>query len=175
MLKTVKVLLTSLMLLSLYGCAASAPRLAAPTTIVAPQPIEDSTGAFVSPFTSDDVVAEWVAKAMNAKAGSAVGGYVGAKAGQKAMENIPFIGGWLGQKAGSAAGRAVALKAVGGMEFIKETSDLSFNTADELAVFMYAKHSTHPKYAKVLSATQEIYPEMKLGYYKAIQRASRAR
>ncbi|MDB6114799.1 MAG: hypothetical protein JWQ62_1744, partial [Lacunisphaera sp.] len=75
-----------------------APAFPTASAVVAPKPIEGNTGKYMSPFTSDGVVAEWVDKAVKAKMGSAVGGAIGAYAGQKAMENIPFIGGMLGQK-----------------------------------------------------------------------------
>ena len=116
-------------------------------------------------------MAEWVDKAVKAKMGSAVGGAIGAYAGQKAMENIPFIGGFLGQKVGESMGREIAVKASGGWEAIKASSDLSFNTVDELSVWMYATHSTNEHYQEVLNATWEIYPEMKQRYFPAIQAA----
>ena len=50
-------------------------------------------------------------------------------------------------------------------------TDISFNTVDELSVWMYAKYSTNEHYAEVLKATQEIYPEMKQRYFAAIQAA----
>ena len=142
--------------------------------IAAPAPIEGNEGKYMSPYTTDGVVAEWVDKAMKAKMGSAIGGAIGAYAGQKAMEQIPFLGGFLGQKAGEAMGREIAVKASGGWEYIKSTSDLSFNTVEELSVWMYATHSENEHYAEVLAAVQEIYPEMKQRYYAAIQNAPRA-
>ena len=157
----------------LSGCAGgmAAPAFPTATAVSAPKPIEGNTGKYMSPYTSDGVVAEWVDKAVKAKMGSAVGGAIGAYAGQKAMENIPFIGGLLGQKVGESMGREIAVKASGGWEAIKSTSDLSFNTVDELSIWMYATHSTNEHYAEVLAATQEIYPEMKQRYYAAIQSA----
>jgi hypothetical protein len=157
------------------GCATGvAARPAAPvaSAITPPDGIPDNSGKYLAPYTSDGVVCEWVDKAVKAKMGSAVGGALGAYAGQKAMENIPFIGGMLGQKVGSAMGREIAIKASGGWEFIKKTSDISFNTVDELSVWMFAKYSTNEHYKEVLSATMEIYPEMKQRYYGAIARAS---
>lgn len=141
--------------------------------VVAPTPIEGNGGEFMSPFTSDGVVAPWVEKAIDAKTGAAVGSAVGAYAGQKLMENIPFVGGWLGQKAGDAAGREIALQMAGGYEYIKETSDLSFNTLDELSVWMYATHSTHKHYQQALESMKEIYPDLKSGYMQALIRAPR--
>lgn len=160
----------------LAGCAGmGAPAIAPPAQLaaIAPQPIYGNTGEFMSPYTEDGVVAAWVDKALNAKLGAAVGRQAGSYAGRKAMENVPFIGGMLGQRAGDAAGRKIAIEASGGWEHIKETSDLSFNSLDDLAVYLYATNSSHPDYAKVLEATYEIYPDLRTAYMPAIQNASR--
>ena len=159
--------------LSLTACASMAPpHLAAPSNISAPQPIAGNGGAFMSPFTEDGTVAPWVEKGKAARAGSAVGSFLGAQAGQKLAEQIPFIGGMIGEKVGASAGRAVALQMVGGEEFIKANSDISFSTVQELAVYMYAKNSAHKDYPEALALTQEIYPELKTAYFPAIVTAS---
>ena len=123
------------------------------------------------PYTQDGVLAEWVDKAINAKMGATVGKHAGAYAGQKALENVPLLGGWLGSKAGEAAGRAIAIKASGGWEYIKSTSDMSFDSLNDMSVYLYARHSSHEHYKDALDATMEIYPKLKKGYYKAIQKA----
>ncbi len=160
----------------LSGCAGlGGPQIAQPAQLaaVAPQPIYGNSGEFMSPYTEDGVVAGWVDKAVNAKLGAAIGSQAGAYAGRKMMENVPFFGGMLGQKVGDAAGRKIAIEASGGWEHIKATSDLSFNTIEDLAVYIYAHHSAHPDYQQVLEATWEIYPELKTAYMPAITNASR--
>jgi hypothetical protein len=160
----------------LSGCAGlGAPQLAQPAQLaaVAPQPIYGNSGEFMSPYTEDGVVAGWVDKAVNAKLGAAIGSQAGAYAGRKLMENVPFFGGMLGQRVGDAAGRKIAIEASGGWEYIKASSDLSFNTIEDLAVYIYAHHSSHPDYQQVLEATWEIYPELQTAYMPAIQNASR--
>jgi hypothetical protein len=158
----------------LTGCAGmQGPQLAAPTAIQAPQPILGNGGKYMSPYTEDGTVAVWVEKGRSASAGSAIGGFLGAQAGQKLAEQIPFVGGFLGQAVGESAGRAVALQMVGGEEFIRANSDMSFNTVQDMAVYMYAKNSSHKDFAEALKLTQEIYPELKSAYYPAIANASR--
>lgn len=162
-------------LITLNGCAMmDPPTMASPQQLsaVAPEPIEDNSGQYMLPFTSDGVLAEWVNNSVNAKLGSQVGGAVGAYAGQKLAENIPFVGSWLGQMAGETLGREVALEAAGGEEVIRETSDLSFNSLDQLAVYMYVNHSSSEHYAAALEAVMEIYPSLKQSYYQAIYTAS---
>lgn len=136
------------------------------------QPIQGNSGQYLSPYTSDGVTADWVDKSINAKMGSAVGGAVGAYAGAKAMENVPFIGGFLGNKVGKAAGRKAALAASGGEDYMRQTSDLSFNSLEEMSVWMYRNHGQSANYAEVLKATQEVYPEMKQVYPVAVARAA---
>ena len=164
-------------LAGLAGCA-SAPTAAplatlrpAPT-LMAPEPIDGNSGKYMSPYTSDEVVAEWVDKAINAKAGASVGGIAGRYAGQKAMENVPFVGGFLGKSVGESVGRNIALEAVGGESFIRETSDLSFNSVNDLALFLFVEHSHRENFADVLSATQEIYPELKNVYEPTVRRVA---
>lgn len=170
-----KKLFATLSLALLLSACATAPQLAPPQAIQAPEPIVGNGGKFMSPYTEDGTVAKWVEKGRNAAAGANIGGFVGAQAGAKIAENIPFIGGLIGQKVGESVGRSVALNMVGGEAYIKETSDLSFNSVEDLAVYMYAKNSTHKDYAKVLELTQKIYPELVQAYYPAIARASAAK
>ncbi len=125
------------------------------------------------PYTSDDVLAEWVDKAINAKTGAVVGKTIGAYAGQQALNNTPFIGGILGATIGEGIGRSVAIKAAGGWEYIRETSDISFNSINNMAVYLYVNHSTHKHYNDALSATYEIYPKLQKNYAKAIRKAGK--
>jgi hypothetical protein len=138
----------------------------------APEPIEDNSGLFMSPYTSDEVLAEWVDKSINAKMGAALGSTAGSLAGQKLLEDIPFVGGLLGKEVGEKLGREMAIKAAGGEEFIKETSDLSFNTLQDLAVFLYANYSDNKHFNDALDATKAIYPELARNYHIYIQTAS---
>lgn len=166
--------LTILALAVTLGACASAPQLAAPMAIKAPEPIIGNSGKYMSPYTEDGTVAPWVEKGRAASTGAGVGGFIGAQAGAKLAENIPFVGGFIGQSVGESVGRQVALKMVGGEEFIKANSDLSFNSVNDLAVYMYAKNSGHKDYAEVLDLTQKIYPDLKSAYFPAIAAASRA-
>ncbi len=158
------------LLVVVSGCA---PRLLAPNELAAPEPILDNTGKYMSPYTQDDVMAEWTDKALAAKTGAAVGRLAGQYAGQKAMEQVPLVGGILGEKVGGAIGRKIAIEAAGGMEFIVETSDVSFNDIDDMAVYLYVKHSSHEYYKEALDAAMEIYPPLKKRYGQALIKASR--
>ncbi len=161
------VLIVILIVLSITSCMPMKQPLQ-PNQIIPPMPRLDNEGAYMCPYTQDGVVAEWVDKAINAKMGATIGKHAGAYIGQKALENIPFVGGWLGSTAGEAAGRAIAIKASGGWDYIKSTSDSSFDNSNDLAVYIYATYSTNEHFKDVLDATMEIYPELKKGYYNAL-------
>jgi hypothetical protein len=172
------------------AAAASAPITAVaargtPDQLASPKAIEGTTGKYMSPFTSDGVTAGWVTKAMGVKASGAVGSMVGSAAGNYAankatnqmasMVPIPgmsFLAQRAGKAAGEAAGRGMALQSIGGEEFLKSSTDLSFNSLQDMAIYMYVNHSTHPDYAKIVDATASIYPEFKTAYGPALQTAS---
>ena len=162
---------TALVAGSLLLGAWAKPAMPSPEQVAAPAPIEGAAGKYMSPFTSDGVTAAWVTKSMQVKAAGQVGSMAGQYAGQKAMEQVPFVGGFLGKKAGQAAGRSVALNAIGGEAFLKSSSDLSFNSLQDLSLYIYAKHSSHPEYEKILQATYAIYPEMQDLYLPAVMAA----
>lgn len=155
------------------GCAAMQPRMAAPHELVPPKPIKDSSGLYACPYTQDGVLAEWTDKAIHVGAAASIGSAIGAYAGQKALSFVPFVGGYLGEAVGNAAGRAIALKSIGGEEFLKKSSDLSFNDLNDMSVYMYIKYSTNEHYPSALKATMEIYPDLKQTYAIALQKATR--
>lgn len=133
----------------------------------APEPILGNTGEFMCPFTEDGTVAPWVEKGMSAAVGGNVGGAVGSYAGARALEQVPFFGSFLGKAAGEKAGREIAISGAGGWEFIKSSSDLSFNSLADMARYVRAKHTAHPQYAKVLEATFGIYPDFRTAVARA--------
>jgi len=127
------------------------------------------------PYTQDGVLAEWTDKAINAKVGATIGKHAGAFAGQKALEQVPFVGGMLGQKVGEEAGRAIAIESCGGMQAIKESSDISFNSLEDMSLYIYVKNSGHEHYQSALDSTCEIYPKLKKVYYSTLVRASKGK
>jgi hypothetical protein len=160
-------LIVILVVLSITSCMPMRQPLQ-PNQIIQPAARLDNEGAYLCPYTQDGVVAEWVDKAINAQMGATIGKHAGAFLGQKALENVPFVGGILGSKLGESAGRAIAIKASGGWDYIKSTSDISFDNANDLAVYIYATYSINEHFQEVLQATMEIYPELKKGYYNAL-------
>jgi hypothetical protein len=170
--KTMKPVLTALFTALIVSACVTAPPQ--PSEIIPPEPIQGNSGKFMCPYTTDGVVAEWVDKAINARAAAGIGSAAGSYIGSKALSQVPFIGGFLGDKAGAEIGRKMAIQASGGEEYIKKTSDLSFNSIDDLAVWLYAVHSTDKEhYDDVFKATCGIYPDLETRYMDAIQNAKR--
>lgn len=163
---------TALAAVFLLGACSSTP-IPPAASLIAPDPIANNSGKYMCPFTSDGVVADWVDKGVKAKLGASIGGAVGAYAGQKALEQVPFVGGFLGQKAGEKIGLEVAVASCGGWDNIKKTSDLSFNSVDDLSVWLYVKYSGNEHYQDVLEATESIYPEMADRFSAALAAASK--
>jgi len=128
----------------------------------------DNLGKYMSPYTSDDVLAEWVNSAINANIGSTVGTGVGAAAGaylgEKALEQVPFVGSFLGgavgAEVGKSVGRETAISASGGWEAIRRTSDRSFDDISSMARYLKAKYGHTGNFADAMDATRQIYPEL---------------
>ena len=151
--------------------ADSADSSVADTTSEMSLVIPNNSGAYLSPYTTDAVTAEWVDKAINAKmgsaAGSAVGAAAGAYAGRKALESIPggsllgsFFGGMAGSKAGKDVGRDAAIEASGGWDYIRATSDQSFQSVQHMARWLVTEHGDSANFQEVISATTQIYPDL---------------
>lgn len=132
----------------------------------------DNQGKYMSPYTSDDVLAEWVNSAINADIGATVGSGVGAAAGayaaNKALESTPFgglissaIGGAAGSSVGKEIGRETAISASGGWDAIRRTSDRSFDSLADMARYLKRKYGATSNFSDAMSATSQIYPDLK--------------
>ena len=133
--------------------------------------VDGTTGLYMSPFTSDGVTSAWITKSMQVKAAGQIGSMAGNYLGQKAMEQVPFVGGFLGKKAGAAVGRQVALSAIGGEAFLRSSTDLSFNSAEALVGWTLANHGSREDIAQVMQAVIAIYPDVQTPYLVAAQQA----
>ena len=141
------------------------------SAMICPTPKLDNTGEYMCPYTQDGVLAEWTDNAINAAIGASVGSMAGAYAGQQALGMVPFVGGFLGSYAGEEMGRMVALEMAGGEEFVIESSDVSFDTLEDMSVYLYVKHSNHEHYQSALDATMKIYPDFQGVYQHALVNA----
>lgn len=138
--------------------------------VPAPQPLTNKSGKYFVPYNAKGELTEWASKAFNAQAGAAVGAKVGEKAGQALASKVPF-GGMLAGAAKNKGKELGALAAVGGLEFIRSSSEFSFNKLDDYIVYLHVKHSSSPGYAQALATAMSIYPELEKNYNPALKRA----
>ena len=139
----------------------------------APEPRSDSEGQYVLPYAQDGNVTPWAEKALQASVGSAAGKEAGGQAAGMLAKKVPF-GGLMGKKVKDTAGAQGAIMAAGGWEFIRETSDQSFDSVDDTAVYMHVTHADSAGYSEALSAAFDIYPDLKKRYGGAIKNAQKA-
>jgi len=167
--KTLAVVLVSAALLQLVGCA---QHVARPEQLTAPAPIQDNSGEYLCSITRDKTLAEWSDKMAHVGLATTIGATAGAIAGQQVLKQVPFVGGLLGDWAGKAIGRRIAIESAGGMDFIKKTSDLSFNTTQDLALYLYVEYFNGDHYAEAVKAAMELYPDLKAQYVPTLVAAS---
>lgn len=133
--------------------------------IIPPEPILDNSGAYFAPYTQDDTIAEWVDIGLKAAGMKEVGGAVGQEAGRAVGQGAGggvggLIGAIAGKESGKKAGRERAVTMAGGWEKIKETSDISFNSLEDLAAWLYATKSRRDDYQDVMALVRQIFPEL---------------
>lgn len=140
--------------------------------------IPSNQGKYMSPYTHDGVLADWVDKGVGVKAGAQLGktalgttaGVIGDKYGG---DIIGILGRTVGQLVGSAAARAATMKRIGGYEYVQATSDISFNSLRAMANFLRDNYRRHPHFALAIDLTAEIYPEFGSNYAHWVKEAAR--
>ena len=166
-----KNIIVVILLSLLVAACGSTPK---PTAdLVPPTPIAGTGGKYISPFLANGQITQWAEKSWSEEVVKNVSGNVGGNVGSRIGG---AIGGAWGSLVGAVTGRVAAreatreafLSAIGGEEYIKANSDLSFNSLTDMAKFMYIKHSKNSQYAHVLDAVMQLYPDMEETYEKAI-------
>ncbi len=133
-----------------------------------PTPHTDSSGKYFLPYDENGHLVEWANKAIAANVGAAVGAKAGEKAGQMALSKVPF-GGLLAGSAKKKGKELGALAAVGGADFVKKTSTLSFDTLEDMVLYMHQNFAANTDYIKGLAAALAIYPDLEKTYKNAIK------
>lgn len=138
--------------------------------VAAPAPAAGTKGKYFLPYTAEGGLTEWATKTFSTQVGAAVGAKAGEEAGKHLAAKVPFGGlaSGLMKKKGKEMG---AVAAIGGTEFIRKTSSVSFNSLDDLAVYMHVKHGGRGDYAQALAAAMAVYPSLETGYDTAIRSA----
>lgn len=149
--------------------AGAAP--AEPVEPVAPEPVADMGGKFFLPFDAEGNLTGWANKAVGAQVGAAVGAKAGEKAGSMLASKVPFAGGMLAMGAKKKGKELGAIAAVGGAKFVKESSSLSFNSVQDLALYMHLNCSGNADYIKGFAAAMALYPELEKTYEATVKKA----
>jgi hypothetical protein len=139
----------------------------------APTPIANNTGKYLLPYKANGEVTAWAEKSFNAQAGKLVGEKAGQAATNAVASKIPFggvAGGLIKKKTKEIAG----VTALGGMEFIKENSDISTDNLNDYSVYLHVKHSKDSNYKEVLAAAMSIYPDLEGRMETAVAEAYKA-
>lgn len=138
--------------------------------VPAPSPLTDNSGKYFVPYTEKGELTAWAEKAISAQAGAAVGGKLGEEAGKKLASKVPLGGMFAGaiKKKGKSLG---AVAAVGGHEFIKTSSELSFQNLEDYAVYLHVTHSGSADYTQALATAMSVYPELEKNYTSALKNA----
>jgi len=152
------------------------------SAILAPTPITGNSGKFMCPFTASGTIAYWAQDAVlekdnGSELAAKTAGAVGRNTAKNSLKFVPYgLGELIGEKTGETAARAVTRKNITpqlpAMDVVISTSDISFNTAEDLAVYMYAKNSSHAQYPQVLELTTRVYPELLKIYAGAVEKAT---
>lgn len=150
------------------AAVAGAVQAAAP---VAPQPLANKSGKFFAPYDANGELTAWANKALSANVGAAIGSKAGEKAGQMAASKIPLAGGLLAMGAKKKGKELGALAAVGGADFVKQSSSASFGSVQDLAVYMHLNYAGKADYLKAFAATMALYPDLEKTYEGAIKQA----
>ena len=146
---------------------------AATAKVTVPQPLPNNSGKYYLPYDSKGELTAWAQKALGAQVGAAIGGKVGEKAGQQVASQIPvpFAGALVGGFAKKKGKEMGATAALGGAEFIKSSSSLSFNSLEDYSVYLNQTHGGGTDYAKALAAAMALYPDLAKKYEPSVKNA----
>ncbi len=118
-----------------------------------PIPREDNRGDYLCPFTSDGVITRWIDRLATVQAGEQIGQEMGKFLLSKIFDGVG------GALLGREAGRAIALKTIGGENMLRQNSDLSFDHLDDMLLFMALNFSHHPDLELVVAALCKVWPD----------------
>jgi hypothetical protein len=162
---------TVLLVVALCGCENRSSQLMRPAPPMAKVAyICGNKGRYMSPFTPDGTLSKWVDKGLNIKAGTLTGMSIGGVAGKVVAPNSP-LGAVFAASVGAAVGRELAIELFGGWDYIRDTTQMSFDHLDEMAVYLYREFHDKPTYANGMKAAFLIYPRLREVYPVVVREA----
>ena len=150
---------------SLAGCA-----LPPPDTLQSPTPLPHGGGKYPCPYSASGALAPWAKRAIESDRG---GAKAGAFAAEMAIGAVPIAGDLFAEQVGQEMVRGAAVKAAGGRDFMRVSSDQSFDELDDLAVWHYVNHSTAAEFEALQKFLTELYPYLAENYGNAVRHAKR--
>lgn len=142
-------------------------------TVEAPKPITANTGQYLLPYKANGEMTDWAGKALNAEVGKLVGEKAGDAATRAVASKVPF-GGLAGGLIKKKTKEVAAVAMLGGAEYLKNTSELSFDNLNDYAVYLHVLHSTDSNYQQVLATAIAVYPDLEGRFDSAIKAAYEA-
>lgn len=141
--------------------------------LVAPAPITGAKGKYLLPVDANGTLTGWAEKALNAQVGNVAGEQAGSAAAKGLGSVVPgggLAGGFL-KKKGKESG---AMLALGGTEYVKSTSSLSFDSAEAYAIYLHSKLGQSADYSKAVQAAIALYPDLEASYTTSVSTAYEA-
>lgn len=152
------------------SAVAGAASTEAPPAPVAPAALTDGSGKYFLPFDDKGNLAGWANKGVSGAVGAAVGAKAGEKAGSMLATKVPF-GGLLALGAKKKGKELGAVAAMGGSDYIKKSSRYSFNTLEDLSLYLHLNCSGSADYAKGFAAAMALYPDLEKTYEATVRKA----
>jgi hypothetical protein len=148
----------------LTGCA-----LPSPETLVSPTPMRGSSGQFLNPYLADGTLAPWANKGVHSSRVAA------GVAGFAASEAIGMVDptGLAANGSDTLIKQQGAIGAAGGSQYMKSTSETSFDRREDFTVYLYVNHSKTEHYKETLDLIVEIYPDVGSNYDSDIRNAKK--
>ena len=134
------------------------------------EPRDDVDGKFIFSYSSTGLITEWADKSLNSQAGAEIGTMAGEKGAGALTSKVPF-GGLAGGLIKGKSKELAAVTAIGGMDYIKETSSISFDSLEDYSLYMHVNFNGGPDYEKALAAAMAIYPELEKSHQRTIDKA----
>ncbi|MBC8010808.1 MAG: hypothetical protein H7067_12020 [Burkholderiales bacterium] len=139
-------------------------------SLTAPEPLAGAKGKYLLPVDANGTLTGWAEKSLNAQVGNIAGEQAGSAAAKGLGSIVPgggLAGGFL-KKKGKESG---AMLALGGTEYVKSTSSLSFDSPEAYAVYLHSKLGQSADYSKAVQAAIALYPDLEKSYSTSVQSA----
>ncbi len=152
----------------LCGCASKSPSrgIVSPEDVNPPRPISGNTGQYMCPYMNDGHLAGWVRTALTAAPENRVS--------PSSHPSLPTaeLPSQARMQARDAERQQIVAARAGGFDAIQRGSELSFSSADDLCLYLYAKYSRQADYSQIFDYVGELYPDMRHRCSEAIHKAA---